>query len=245
MCVTREREKKNRNHLLSKPNHHIILLSFAAKFLGVLRVWANQWVCCHCVDRWRWFFFFSASFCMCTGIRDDYILTQSHSHSFTSALFLCVILLRCVWVDPFLSPEFVFSALVCASSHNGTHISTSNIRINKRQRTNKKKRTCTNYTEMAIEIDSQKILTLKLASLPLTERFVSLNYMLLLLLFDSKYSWPFISVNLCHSSTLDPVCACVFIVPCMPMLWPTFVIGHERIKRISVAPEEQGTVETE
>lgn len=44
----RERKKTHThiqwNHLLSKPNHHIILLSDAAKFLGVLRVKANQWV---------------------------------------------------------------------------------------------------------------------------------------------------------------------------------------------------------
>lgn len=37
LCVSSKWLRKNRNHLLSKPNHHIILLSSAAKFLGVLR----------------------------------------------------------------------------------------------------------------------------------------------------------------------------------------------------------------
>lgn len=143
MCVPTEKKQKS-FIIKTQPSYNFIILS--CKVFGVLRVRANQWVFCHSHDRWRWFLYQ----CMCTGIWDDYILSISLCRSLSLSthikLWVCVVLLHCVWVAFFVTRVCFFGVFVCVTRHKWTHW---HIRSHT-QKTYK-------AYQIAIEIDSHKI----------------------------------------------------------------------------------------
>lgn len=133
-----------------------------------------------------------------------------------------------------VSGPFFVTIVSFFSVHASSH---RTIYTNSQMQNDKKKRTKhTKWPLKSTRIRFNSRVTI-VAVLPLTQRFFC--ELCASTTFDSKYySWPFISLNFTHSLWLVCVyCCCfcataLFMALCMSILWPSFVIGHERSKRI-------------